>query len=286
MAFVGYACDKLLGRNPYLERRLQDADDGLVEVDVLGMRMLVDADDEGIARDLIAHHIREPLTTSAYRSELLSLGDTRSDLTVMDIGSNIGYYALHAADVLDASATIHAIEPAPDNVALLQRNVERNGFDNVEIHRGAIGATTGSEELELATKSNKHRIKTSHLSATSEHGAERVDTPVWTATDFVEREGIAPEDIDVVRMDVEGYETEVFKGMDEILRRSSPLLINVELHPGTVTDREKLDSLIDSLSDAGFEIVSVNGGTIRADVDEFESLKSFPADWYELMVKR
>lgn len=285
-AFKGYLWSQLFDTNPYLEKRIRDAEDGVIEVDVFGLQILVDVNDEGLGHDLIKYGFREPLTTRVYRSELSSFQPTTEGIGVLDIGANIGYYALLAADILGDRATIHAVEPAPANIRLLKKNVESNGFSNITIHRGAMGSTTGSANLKLATHSNRHRMTASNLSNSNLSTSKTIETSVWTVEDFIDEHGIDPIDVDVIRMDVEGFETEIFKGMDSILRSNSSLLINVELHPGEMVDRTELYPLIDSLADGGFEIVSVNGGTVNADIKDFESLKSFPAHWYELTVKR
>ncbi len=67
----------------------------------------------------------EPETTDLFVS-LLHEGDV-----VVDIGAHIGYYTLLAARTVGKDGKVFAFEPDPDNYALLVKNVEMNGYNNV-----------------------------------------------------------------------------------------------------------------------------------------------------------
>lgn len=284
--FRAYVRSIVTGKNPYLQRRLAEAQGRYIEVEVAGRNMLIDAYDEGISQDLIKYGSREPLTTEVYRSELRSLASGQQDIIILDIGANIGYYAIQAADIIGENGTVYAIEPAPENVKLLEQNVERNGITNISVHRGAMDAVTGTANLQLSLHSNRHRINSNTLAGSPIHESEHVETPTWRVDDFIAEQSIRPEEVDVVRMDLEGYETEVFKGMVNVLDADSSMIINIELHPGELSERSEIEPVIDALAEGGFEIVSVNAKNVSADIADFDSLKSFPVYWYELIAKR
>jgi FkbM family methyltransferase len=64
-------------------------------------------------------------------------------MTVVDIGANIGYYSLIAAEPIGTDGKVYAFEPDPDNYALLVRNVELNGYRNVETVEKAVSSESG-----------------------------------------------------------------------------------------------------------------------------------------------
>ncbi|MGH9486168.1 MAG: FkbM family methyltransferase [Terriglobales bacterium] len=69
--------------------------------------------------------------------------------TVVDIGSNIGAFAVYAAKHLVPNGRVLAIEPNPNCVRTLRRNLAENGVGHVEVREGAVGAGCGTAELNL-----------------------------------------------------------------------------------------------------------------------------------------
>lgn len=67
--------------------------------------------------------------------------------TVVDVGANIGYNTLHAARRAAPRGRVMAVEPAPDNVAVLCRNVAAVGLANVLVAPVAAGRTAGERDL-------------------------------------------------------------------------------------------------------------------------------------------
>src|SRR3954463_975146 len=58
---------------------------------------------------------------------------------VVDVGANIGFNTVYAAQRVGPGGRVFAIEPADDNVAVLRRNVSDNRLHQVVIHHGAAG---------------------------------------------------------------------------------------------------------------------------------------------------
>ena len=68
--------------------------------------------------------------------------------TFVDIGANIGWFSLLAASVVGPAGRVIAIEPNPNNVALLQHSAKDNSFDNIEVLPVAIADRAGAVALE------------------------------------------------------------------------------------------------------------------------------------------
>jgi len=215
------------------------ADENLVVREILDSQMLLRKDDPGISRDLLERGIREAAVVEVLEHEIHS-GDT-----VIDIGSNIGYYVLLEARLVGPQGTVYAIEPVPENYELLCKNIELNGLTNVKPYLLAIGSHTGKEKLHLTHQSNCGVIMGSvPRSFNFEQRMNQIGTGteievnIMTLDDFIRQEGIDP---DLIRMDVEGYEIAVIEGMKETLSTAENLKIEMELHyghyddPGTIT---------------------------------------------------
>ena len=82
-----------------------------------------------------------------------ALDRLRPGNTVVDIGAHVGCFAIAARRRVGARGYVIAVEPAQDCVLALQRNIERNGFRNVEIVPAAVAAAPGRRHLTLSDNS-------------------------------------------------------------------------------------------------------------------------------------
>jgi len=187
-------------------------------VSVQGSLMELNLKDRGIHADLFISGIREPHATR-YLQEIL-----RPDWSVVDIGANIGYYALMEARKVK---TVYAIEPGKDNYRGLVQNALLNPYKNMKCHHLAIGDHNGSVGLHLAKACNWNRI------AVGRDSADAV-VSMTTLDEFVN--SLVPDKhVDFVRMDVEGYELAVLQGADNVLRINKPGMF-IEVHRDLLRD--------------------------------------------------
>jgi len=135
-------------------------------------------------------------------------------MTVVDVGANIGYYLLMFEQVIGPEGWVVCIEPSSENHSELQWNIAINRFENVELHKVAIGATVGTVGL-----------KSGINSGVTDLGNGAYQVPLLPLTQVVgERR------IDFLKIDVEGYEGQVFDGVWEIIERDWPIVF-LEVHP-------------------------------------------------------
>ena len=267
-ALFGLATAGLIGRNLYLSYLTSRSENAYVKRVVNGNEMYLDPEDTGISHDLVTYGRREIASTDVFRRELRRLADdVDGDVTVLEVGANIGYFALQEADILGDRAQIHTFEPSPKNVDLLSQNIELNGFsDRFVVNQAAVGDEPGSVQLQLASESNLHSV-VQDGSATE---GNEIEVEMHSLDSYIDSVGIDPSEVNVVRMDVEGYEVEVFEGMASILEADGPLLVFLEFHPQLRTP-EEMAPIYASLKDNGFEIVSatttIHTGPYEVDLD-------------------
>lgn len=150
--------------------------------------------------ELIINDIDVERETIAEFLSALEHGDV-----VYDIGSNIGTYAILAHNKL-SNCTVVAFEPLSENITRLRSNVEANDAA-VEIHQVALSNSTGSADF------SANHSKTGRL--TGDNTEERSITVEKTKGDILtERLSVTPT---VLKIDVEGEELNVLKGLDETL---------------------------------------------------------------------
>jgi FkbM family methyltransferase len=138
------------------------------------------------------------------------IGNVRA---VLDVGANIGNHSVFFAAIMGAKS-ITMIEPFPPATEHLLANLALNAgeFDEVAIHRCALGAGTGTIGLVPPTDFNigLTRIET---------GTSANDSVGLTSGD-----ALGLERVDLVKIDVEGGELDVLLGLEATLRRCGPAI--------------------------------------------------------------
>lgn len=136
---------------------------------------------------------------------------------VVDVGANIGYIALFMAGAVGPRGRVLCLEPVPENLRELRRNIELNRLDQVEILPIAAGDRDG-----------KVRIASGLNGVVSEHtGDLEVDLRRLDSLDVP-----CPS---LVKIDVEGYELTVLHGATRWLGEGRTRWW-IEVHPGLVPD--------------------------------------------------
>lgn len=198
---------------------------------VQGVTMTLNPGDEGLSADLLADGIREPITTQAYQERLRELP---GPVTVVDVGANIGYYALMPLAVRP-DATVLAIEPDPESVAYLRQNIAQNGYgDRATVVECGVSPETGTKTLHRFTKRNANSMAPSKKELYHSVYVDDIEVPVRPLDDIV----TDPAEVDVIRMDVEGYDYEVLESGSGILAAVGECLIAAEFHPRLHTDEQ------------------------------------------------
>jgi FkbM family methyltransferase len=132
----------------------------------------------------------------------------------VDIGANAGYFALLASRSVGASEKVLAVEPNPTMAQQVRQNVARSGLLNVTTEEVACAGVAGVQTLYLGDAYNIGSTSLCGENVTWTKSAEVKCTPVDV---LVERHALTR--VDVVKIDVEGTELEVPRGIDQ---RSGP----------------------------------------------------------------
>jgi FkbM family methyltransferase len=150
---------------------------------------------------------------------------------VYDIGANIGFFTIICSRLVGPQGRVYAFEPMPQNAVTLRHNVALNALGNTVVIEKAAASSSGTAELLVSEWSAFHALNVAGVSP-PERSHDRITVETVTLDDFASTTGARPPD--VVKIDVEGAELEVIKGMSALLASSRPLVI-CELH-GTNED--------------------------------------------------
>ncbi len=156
----------------------------------------------------------------------LMLGVLRPGGVVLDVGAYLGFYSVLASRRVGPDGRVYAFEPERTNFAWLQRNVHINQCPNVVLHRKAL-----SDRMATQTVYRNARDP-SRSGLTPRDGWEtKAVGEVDTGDHLVD----APA-VDVVKIDVEGAETSVLRGMKSLLTRSLNPTLFVEMNPAALKE--------------------------------------------------
>ena len=241
---------------------------------IYNYEMFLDLHDKGISRTLLLFGERE-LEHKSMLEEFLKPG-----MTVLDIGANIGYYALMEMKLIGDDGTLIAVEPSESNVGLLKMNLELNGYSNIEIHNAAVSNESGTKQFFLSEMSN---LNTFHDTGTgSLHlSGKTVAVPTFTVPQIMNGRHL-----DLIRMDVEGHEVEVINGLLEAIEKKvyRPSII-FETHLSRYDDEHNFEEPLRRLLGLGYEAklvgTSAEHGTQRLEGLGYTSAKLIKSDGVE-----
>lgn len=173
---------------------------------------------KGLSEEILLLGVHEPVCTRVYLQHL-RVGDH-----ILDVGSNLGYYALLAGRAIGPGGRVLGFEPARDVYEILERNVARSGLTNIQVFPWAISDRSKAIEFygsEIPSWGSLIQDKDLLQAQPTTVPAKRLD-------DLIEEfPGFHPT---VLRMDVEGGELMALEGAQRLLQKYRPRIF-VEIHP-------------------------------------------------------
>jgi FkbM family methyltransferase len=139
---------------------------------------------------------------------------------VFDIGSLIGYFVCMASELVGKSGEVHAFEIDKKCLPLIEKSIVLNNYKNVKINNVAVCDRIGIERI---TQSDNIKFG-EMLSVGSQKNSIEIEA---TSIDkYIELSGVFP---DLIKIDVEGSELRVLKGMQQLLLKGKVKLL-IEIH--------------------------------------------------------
>ncbi len=180
----------------------------------------------------------EPDTTALVRKLL------RPHDVFIDIGANIGFYSCVAAAL---QAEVHAFEPNPSLFHYIVRSRSLKAFEKMTVTLCAVASTDGHAEFSLSTNQENTGLSSllplDHLMT-----AEKIVVSTTTLDAYCVRTGI--DHIRLIKIDVEGAETDVLAGAMQVLHQVRPDAIICEL--SSFDGGSRPANVVDVLDEAGY----------------------------------
>lgn len=242
--------------------------------------MYLEASDMSVTPHLIADGIWEMPITEAFTARL------KPGLTVVDIGANYGYYSLLAGSYVGwdgrsmSRGRVYAFEPNPRTFEILARNIQVNGLSSV-VKAFPYAALDERKKVALHTP-DQFAGDASVMSLARKADAHRVPVS-QNQIEALPIDELVQERVDLMKIDAEGAEPLVFRGMRKLLDRSPELTIFMEFFASMIEQTLAPREFLREIRDAGF---ALQWFTPWGTLEKFEEDKALEYPRFDLHLER
>jgi FkbM family methyltransferase len=189
----------------------------IVEIKKWNLRILLPAKWKGVEKLIFVfrEHYESELN---YLETILFPGKT-----FVDAGANLGIYTLVASRIVGPSGGVIAFEPSLQSFPVLEENISLNGFTNVLAVRVALSDKTGNAFLYHGSDAGKNSLGSGPC-------AEPKGEAVATQSLDEALHQLSVENVDVIKMDVEGAEELILLGASSTVTSHRPIVL-FEINP-------------------------------------------------------
>ena len=184
------------------------------------------------------------------------------DSIFIDVGAHVGRYTIRLAKYYKK---VIAIEPNPESVKILKKNIELNNLDNVEVYEVALGEGVGEGVL------YHHGGSSTFLPAPS----QKQFKVRFTSLDMLIHNCVVGKI--VIKIDVEGLEVAVLKGARKVINMCKPIIL-IELHE--LRGIKPIEGIHDEVRKILHEFIELDVGDchklyVHKDIDMLANIKKF-----------
>ena len=174
---------------------------------------------------------------------------------VVDIGANVGYYAVELGKILGENGKLIALEPIPESFEQLEGNVKLNSIqDRVSCHQIAISNFHGSLTLYKPEISGSSASSARNLHPTE--GSIKLEVPVTTLDILLNSLNI--QNCELIKVDVEGAELMVIEGGLDSVKSFKPVIFLELLRKWSAQFNYSPNELLEILLPLGYRCFAVS----------------------------
>jgi FkbM family methyltransferase len=190
---------------------------------------------------------------------------------VVDVGANIGIYSEFLCRCVGPIGLVHSFEPSPDNFRLLSSATRH--LTNVQLTQAAVGERSGESKLYISDKLN-----VDHRAYKTDGDSRRAIPTQMVALDDYFKSG---QRIDLIKMDIQGYELHALRGAQRVLQENSDINLLLEFWPaGLAQAGVRWEELVEMLQGLNMNLALVrthglvpfDGHDVRSDVSWYVNI--------------
>src|SRR4030095_6925791 len=198
------------------------------------------------------------MATGNYEPEVRELMKTiiRPGMRCIDAGASTGYYTCLMGTLVGSAGKVHAFEPMPESFRMLNKNVEENNLGQV-VDAYQLACSNSSTAIEATALGNMYIPRT-------HQAGEAVSMEAALVAELVS--GV----VDVIKIDVEGYEMEALTGMSRIIRDHRPVIFSeINEYWLRTCAQSSGKAYLEYLTDLGYRVCNVKCPDVELQVSEF-----------------
>jgi len=174
---------------------------------------------------------------------------------ILDVGANIGYQSLFYNKFFGNKIQIHSFEPHPIIYYFLEKNL--SSFDNIKLYNFALGSENKEDYMSIPN-SDIHRLSSLGVMSIGQH-SNNFRTKI-----LIKKFDLLPISFQqfkaiYIKIDVEGYEDNVLKGMSNFLNSNLHLYLKIEINKN-FNNVAKINSTINFIEKLNFKFFIVKNG--------------------------
>lgn len=182
----------------------------------------------------------------------------RPGALAVDVGANVGLISLALARIVGPEGKVVSVEPVPDILHRLGRNLALNRATNVQVVAAGMGACEGRQTFFAASDPEEYGkgslLRNSDITAPVE--IEVAITTLDALATTLDRP------IALIKMDIQGYELEALRGAAEVLRRDRPAVV-FELEMEYLGEHgQSVGDYLNFFAEFGYELFGIHGATL------------------------
>jgi FkbM family methyltransferase len=194
--------------------------------------------------------------------------------TIIDVGANLGYYTLNFAKK-NPDGNIIAFEPYHVNHNVLTENVSLNKFKNISCFQMGLGASNTTSHLSRINDRNLGMVQINNNQIHNNTNSINITTLDY----FLTQENISQ--IDLIKVDIEGYEYEFLKGAEQTLKSFFPTLFIEICDKNLRKYNTTPNQVIDFLENLGYDyLINANSG------EQIYSFYNFKNCFFDMLCKK
>lgn len=173
----------------------------------------------------------------------------RPGMVFVDLGANEGFFSVVASRLVGTTGKVLAIEPQTRLGPVIRRNLELNNATNVTLAQVAVSAEAGVAEFNLAPDTNSG---SSGLTRATRYANPTQAVRTLTLDACLQEHNLSK--VDVMKIDIEGYEYEAVLGAMELFRSQMVRRVLIEIHENLLSARGRSpQDITDFLLSCGYE---------------------------------
>jgi FkbM family methyltransferase len=228
-----------------------------------GGKLIVDTNDLLMSPWLLLDGVWEPDVTEWFRSTL------KPGMTFIDIGANVGYFSVLAAFLVGWGGRVIAFEAMPATYELLAKNVIVNWMTTFSTAEN-VALYSDSRRLKFYIRKYYHGNSSlagiSHEEGRLYDDIEEIEVEAISLDEYLCKNPARP---DVIKVDVEGSELQVFKGARQTLASNPDVIVMCEWSQDQIrTAKDDPAELVEELRGHGFKAYRIDTGMKRISYEE------------------